>query len=65
MNKKEEIKYPIIVYVEGALMENGEVIHYGQTLGYICKKQRELIEAEATRLTKGNEIVVALGDETA
>ena len=53
------------VMLEAALMENGEVIHYGKTLGYIGKKQRELIESRATKLSRPNVVVVALGDRTA
>lgn len=56
---------PIVVYIEAVLMDNGEVIHYGKSLGFINKRQQELVDAEATKLTKGNEIVIALGEEVA
>ncbi len=59
---KKEITYPCIVYVEAALMENGEVIHLGKTIGRIGEKQRELLEAGATKTARGNEPVVALGN---
>ena len=65
MENKKEVQYPMVVYVEGALMEEGEVLHYGKRIGRINDKQRELIEAGATKLTRGNEIVVALGKNTA
>ena len=51
---KKEITYPAIVYVEAALMENGEVLHYGKSLGFINDKQKDLVESGATKLTKGN-----------
>ena len=57
-----------IVYIEAVLMDNDELIHFGKSLGFISKKQRELIEAGATRLTKGSEPVVSIknsGRETA
>lgn len=54
------IQYPILVYIEASLMENGEVMHYGKTLGVISKRQQDLIDSEATKLTRGNEIVIAL-----
>ena len=64
MNKK--IDYPIIVLVEGVLLENGEVIHYGKSLGFINKKQKKLVEAGATKYPRGNEPVVAVaGDKVA
>ncbi len=59
------MNYPIVVYVECVLMGNGEVIHYGKTLGFCKEKQIDLVEAEATKLTRGKEIVVALGDNVA
>lgn len=61
----KDTNYPKIVLVEGALMENGEVIHFGKTLGFINDKQRDLVEAGASKLARGGEPVVALGDETA
>ena len=60
---KEEVTYPMIVMVEGALMGNGEVIHYGKSLGFISKKQRDLIESRASKIARGTEPVVALGDQ--
>lgn len=49
-----------IVYVEAALMPNNELIHMGQTLGYINEKQRKLVDSGANKLTRGNEVVVAI-----
>ena len=52
---------PIIVYLEACLMPNGEVIHFGKSLGFISDKQKELVESGATKLTRGKEIVIAVG----
>lgn len=52
-----------IVYVEAALMPNGEVIHLGKTLGYVSKRQAEMVESGACKLTRGSEPVVALGKD--
>lgn len=49
-----------IVYVEAVLMPNNELIHMGQTIGYINEKQRELIDSGANKSTRGNEVVVAI-----
>jgi len=68
MSKKEkekEISYPQIVYIEGVLMANGEFLHYGKSLGFVNERQQDLVESGATKLTKGNEIVVALNNNVA
>lgn len=57
--------YPKIVMVEAVLMENGEVIHFGKTLGFINEGQRKIVESEATKLAKNGQMVVALGDNVA
>ena len=49
-----------IVYIEAALMPNNELIHMGTTLGFINKDQRKLIEAGASKLTRGSQPVVAI-----
>ncbi len=49
-----------IVYIEAVLMDNGELIHFGKTLGFITDKQRGLLDARATKMTKGSEPVVAI-----
>jgi len=52
-----------IVYVEAVLMDNNELIHMGKTLGFIGKKQRELIDTEdsgACKLTKPSQPIVAI-----
>ncbi len=54
-----------IVYLEAVLMPNNEVIHYGKSLGFISGKQADLVKAQATKLTKGNEIIVAVGNNVA
>lgn len=58
----EDIK---VVYVEAVLMPNLELIHYGKSLGFISKEQQKLVEAKATKLTKGGEPVIALGKNIA
>lgn len=55
----------MVVQLEAVLMENGEVIHYGKSLGFINKKQRELVESGATKLARGGEVMIALKDDTA
>lgn len=65
MGMSNKMEYPQIVYIEAALMENGELMHFGKSLGFICKKQKKLVEAEATRLTRGGEVVVVIGDKVA
>lgn len=62
---KTIIHYPKAVMLEAALMANGEVLHYGTSLGYINKRQRELIEAGANKLSRGNEDVIAIGGNVA
>jgi hypothetical protein len=62
---KPKIKYPMVVLVEGVLMGNGEFIHYGRTLGWANKKQIKLVEAGATKLSRGSEVVIALYDQVA
>lgn len=57
--------YPKVVYIEAVLMDNNEVIAHGNTLGFINKEQKGLVENEATKLTKGHEVIVALGEHTA
>jgi len=63
--KKEHIKYPKIVYLEAVLMANGEVLHYGESLGFINERQLNLVESGATKLTKGSEVVIAVNDNVA
>lgn len=65
MSKQKEIEYPKVVYLEAVLMANGEVIHYGKTLGFINERQGDLIESKATKLTRGKEIVVAVNNQVA
>jgi len=67
-NKKdneEKVSFPKCIYIEAVVMENGEVLHYGKSLGFICDKQMELIKAGATKIVRGNEIVIALWDNIA
>lgn len=59
------MEYPKIVYIEAILMANGELIHYGKSLGYISDKQIEIIESGAEKLTRGSESVVALNPNIA
>lgn len=57
----EKIISPLVVHLEALLMPNGEVLHYGKSLGFVDKRQMELVEAGATKLSKGNEIVIGVG----
>lgn len=49
-----------IVYIEAVLMDNREVIHMGKIIGKIGRRQLELINNGATKLTKGHEKIVAI-----
>ena len=60
MTKNKEIEYPKVVYLEAILMANREVLHYGKSLGFINDEQSDLVESEATRLSKSNEVIVDL-----
>lgn len=62
---KKEIEYPKVCLIEGVLMPNKEFIHYGKSLGFINEKQSNLVENEATKLTRGNEVIIALGKNIA
>ena len=62
---KSEVQYPVVVLLEAALMANGEVIHFGKTLGFINERQRELVENGASKTARGGEIVVAVGEAVA
>jgi len=54
-----------IVLIEAVLMSNGELIHYGRSLGFIGKKQSERVQANATKIARGREMIVALNPEVA
>ena len=56
---------PKIVYLEGILMENGEFISHGKSIGYCNKKQIALVEKGACKITKGGETIIALGENIA
>ena len=49
-----------IVYLEAALLPNGELLHFGQSLGYVDKQQLKLVENGAAKLTRGQEMIVAI-----
>lgn len=49
-----------IVYLEAALMPNGELIHFGKSLGFITDRQRELVDNGACKLSKGSEPIVCI-----
>lgn len=51
---------PKIVLLEACLMPNGEVIHYGKSLGWVGKRQLELIESGAHKIARGGEPIVAV-----
>jgi hypothetical protein len=63
--EKKEILYPLVVSLEAVLMANGEVLHYGKSLGFVSEKEMDLVESGATKLARGGEIMVALGDNVA
>ena len=54
----EDIK---VVYIEAVLMPNGEVIHFGKSLGFLSDRQIKLVSSGAGKMTKGGEMIVALG----
>lgn len=58
-------EYPKIVLVEAVVMANGEVIHYGHTLGFINDIQRNRLESGATKIAKGGEDIIAVGGNVA
>jgi len=64
-DQKQEVSYPLVVLLEAVLMENGEVLHYGKSLGFVNKEQSDLVEKGATKRSRGNEIVVAIGKKVA
>lgn len=50
-----------IVYIEAVLMDNDELIHMGKTLGFIGKRQRELVDSKgAGKMSKGGITVVEI-----
>jgi hypothetical protein len=49
-----------VVYIEALLMDDGELIHFGKTLGRIGQRQRQLVESGATKLTKGGKDIVRI-----
>lgn len=55
----------MIVLLEAVLMGNGEIIHFGKSLGCINKKQQDLVENGATKTARGHEIIVAIGKDVA
>lgn len=57
--------YPKVVLLEAVAMANGEIIHYGKSLGFMNQKQIELLESGATKMSRGSEPVVAVGSEVA
>jgi hypothetical protein len=59
------MQYPKIVYLEGVLMENNEIIHFGKSLGFINKRQLEMLENGSNKITKGKEPVVAVNNKVA
>lgn len=54
----EDIK---IVYIEAALMPNGEVLSWGKSLGHVSNRQMELVKSGACKMTRGSEPIIALG----
>ena len=62
---KKEINYPLVVLLEAVLMENGEVIHYGKTIGWANKRQIDLVEKSTTKIARGGEPIIAIGEDVA
>ncbi len=65
MAEAKEIEYPKVVYLEAVLMANREVMHFGKSLGFVNERQENLVKNGATKLTKGNEVVIAVNDNVA
>ena len=63
--KQKEFEYPAIVLVEACAMANGELIHFGKSLGFMNERQVELLEKGAGKMARGTEPVVAIGDKVA
>lgn len=59
------MQYPKVVLLEAVVMGNGEVIHFGQSLGFINQRQKQLLEKRASKIARGKEPIVALGDNVA
>lgn len=49
-----------VVYLEAVLMPNGELIHFGKSLGFVSERQEELVESGACKMTRGSEPVVSI-----
>jgi hypothetical protein len=49
-----------VILIEAVLLPNDEVIHFGKTLGFINKKQRDLVKSKATKIARGGEMIIAL-----
>lgn len=62
---EKDTNYPKVVFVEAVLMDNREVISMGQTLGFVNKRQQELVENGACKIAKGGEAIIHLGENTA
>ena len=63
--KQEEFTYPAIVLVEACAMPNGELLHFGKSLGFMNKRQMELLECGAEKTARGKEPIVAVGKNVA
>lgn len=57
--------YPKVVLLEAVAMANGEIIHFGKSLGFMNKRQVELLESGAHKIARGDEPVVAVGEAVA
>lgn len=53
---------PEIVYLQAVLMPNGEVIHFGKTLGFLNEREWKRIREGNAKLTSAGNVVVELGD---
>lgn len=49
------------VYIEAILMDNNELVHMGQSLGIVSKRQRELVDSHgAGKLSKSDITIVEI-----
>lgn len=54
------MEYPKVVLIQAVAMANGEFIHYGNSLGFMSRKQIKLLESGTCKISRGNEAVVEI-----
>lgn len=55
--------FPTSVLLSAAVMANGEVLHYGKSLGMLSKREMDLLESGACKTAKGGEPIVGIKPE--